>query len=925
MSSVNFSGTPLSGVAALDVTFSGIVSGISSPSYDWNFGDGSPNGTGLIETHSYPSGGIYTVTLTASGTNAEYSGSYIIDNFSGGYSSFWNPSFTGWALYQYPPTTGDYVSVAETDDTQYLMPTGTYISGNFDLYFTFKNGPDNSGANTSVRFQLHDPCNGDARVVQLGYWDDYVRWFGSGTQLEASGVAFVPYIEVPAHINRQGDVVTGQYFYSGEWETFASGITMTCDNLFIEINGATDHGLTNFEFYAWDDSGVFTNPLGTGWIDSETKSDYVYVGMSAVFSADVTSGVAPLSVTFDSTNSSGYPSGYYWDFGDGTTSTSQNPSHTYVSGGIYDVALTVSGAGVSDTTTTNGYIYVGMSAVFSADVTSGVSDLTVTFDGTNSSGFPSGYLWDFGDGNTSSSQNPTHTYTSGGIYDVILTVSGNGVSATTTETEYIYVGMSAVFSAIPTSGSSPLVVVFNSAASSGVPTSWSWDFGDGNTSNLQNPNNVYASGGVYDVSLTVSGNSVEATSTYYAYITVNDSGATDFTATPLSGYDDLLVTFTNASIPAGTGWLWDFGDGNTSTLENPTNTYTSPGVYDVSLTTWFDGLYDTEIKVGYISVSGYGANFSASPTTGKSDLTVDFTDTSSGVPDTWLWDFGDGSSGVVQNPSHTYTTAGIYNISLTVSGATWPDEYTLTQTSLVTVYPSSYFTADLYAGLAPLDVDFTSSGTLGNPTTYLWGFGDGYTSVLEHPIHTYANAGNYTVSLTVTKDGLSDVSTRGIEVTLDPSHVPTGTATDRGYKILLTNKNPYPSKIWGDYIVSKVDVVTNRALSYMADVPIELWLSWNGDWAKYSDSTTSRYGNTTIKTSTDYIGSPITNCLGVAFATIGGVRYRSNLMRYNFFEGPGGGPQTFIIDANSGVIDRSAFDIFDGSGRVNVFDRMWAP
>lgn len=145
--------------------------------------------------------------------------------------------------------------------------------------------------------------------------------------------------------------------------------------------------------------------------------------------------------------------------------------------------------------------------------------------------------------------------------------------------------------------------------------------------------------------------------------------------------------------------------------------------------------------------------------------------------------------------------------------------------------------------------------------------------------------------------------------------------SNSNYDVILTNKKPYPSKLTDDYMLSKIDVVkNNRRLSYMSGIPVELWLSLSGSWVKYNDATTGRYGNCIVRTSTNYITSYITNCTGYAVATIHGVAYTSNLIRYNFFGGPSN--ISYEIDAHSGVVDRSSFDIFDGDGRTDSYDRM---
>ena len=141
------------------------------------------------------------------------------------------------------------------------------------------------------------------------------------------------------------------------------------------------------------------------------------------------------------------------------------------------------------------------------------------------------------------------------------------------------------------------------------------------------------------------------------------------------------------------------------------------------------------------------ANFTADITTGLAPLAIAFTDTSTGGPTSWSWNFGDGTVSSTRNPVHTYTTAGTYTVTLTASNA--DGENTETKTDYITVLepPAAAFTANVTEGNAPLAVQFTDEST-GNVTSWSWDFGDGNTSTVQNPIHTYESTGNYSVTLT---------------------------------------------------------------------------------------------------------------------------------------------------------------------------------
>ncbi len=177
-----------------------------------------------------------------------------------------------------------------------------------------------------------------------------------------------------------------------------------------------------------------------------------------------------------------------------------------------------------------------------------------------------------------------------------------------------------------------------------------------------------------------------------------------FSGTPTTGPAPLTVQFIDLSSGAPTSWYWDFGDRTTETTQNPSHTYTIPGAYSVRLTITGGGFSDSNVQIGYISVdvpaptpTGTGvapaettplpikAGFNGSPTTGTAPLTVTFTESSTGSPSSWYWDFGDGSQSRLENPpQHKYSVPGTYTVSLTVTGAGGTNIRTLTDYITVT-------------------------------------------------------------------------------------------------------------------------------------------------------------------------------------------------------------------------------------------------
>jgi PKD repeat protein len=222
----------------------------------------------------------------------------------------------------------------------------------------------------------------------------------------------------------------------------------------------------------------------------------------------------------------------------------------------------------------------------------------------------------------------------------------------------------------------------------------------------------------------------------------------------VSGNAPLTVTFkdTSTSTTPVISWLWNFGDGATSTVQNPTHKYMTPGIYNVSLET------GNEIGVNVVTYPDIvtvfqppATNITARVISRRIPLPVQFTSTSTGTPITsYKWNFGDGKTSTVQNPLHIYKRVGMYTVTLTVTGP----EGTSTNNIIVAAYPApiAKITVNRKSGKVPLLVHFTSEST-GTISSYLWNFGDGQTSSAKHASHAYTIDGMYTATLTVTGPG----------------------------------------------------------------------------------------------------------------------------------------------------------------------------
>jgi PKD repeat protein len=432
------------------------------------------------------------------------------------------------------------------------------------------------------------------------------------------------------------------------------------------------------------------------------------------FSASPVSGFAPFLVNFTdlSTNGGATITTWSWAFGDGGTSTAQNPTHTYTVAGTYSVTLTATNVAGPGVRTKTDLIDVGPTpvpptAAFSGTPTSGDAPLTVQFTDASIAGTSpiTARLWDFGDGGTSTATSPSHVYTTPGTYTVVLGVSTADGEDTEDKAAYIQVLTPPTapvvdFSADSTLGIAPLSVKFTDLSTSGgaTITSWSWTFGDGGTSTAQSPSHIYTVPGTYNVSLTAT-NSVgpgSTTKTGYIFVApVPVPPTAAFSGTPTSGFAPLTVQFTDASTPGTspiTGRLWDFGDGDTSFVANPSHVYTVPGMYTVVLDVVTAHGEDTEDKAAYVQVLAPAAptvDFSADVTTGDAPLSVQFTDlsTTGGATITsWSWDFGDTTTSTEESPSHSFPDSGTYTVSLTATNSVGSGS--TTKTGYITVTSS---------------------------------------------------------------------------------------------------------------------------------------------------------------------------------------------------------------------------------------------
>lgn len=444
-------------------------------------------------------------------------------------------------------------------------------------------------------------------------------------------------------------------------------------------------------------------------------------------------------------------------------------------------------------------------ASFTSNVTSGYPSFDVLFNDTSTQS-PTNWDWYVDEVKISDDQNVTITFDDviGNTirsYNISLYASNIAGGDWKNETNYITAyPLNTSFNATPTIGCSPLSVSFFDNTINGTATNWYWDFGDVNTSSLQDPTHSYIGIGLYTVTLNSS--NTFSFDTYTVTDLINVTGVppiAGFVSDVVGGVIPLDVTFTDTSLYTPTSWNWSFGDGSYSEDENPSHTYTVGGTYSVNLTVTNDCGSDYELKTDYITVGlpELTADFTSNVTSGCQPLGVAFTDTSVGTNIlNWSWDFNNDATpdSFAHNPTHEFASAGTYTVKLTVTDAYSSDSET--KTDYITVY-SDDVTADFYADDTTVYtgtvVHFVDTST-GYASAWQWSWGDSKPNgTTQNPTHTYTNVGDYTVVLTATNDcgGISvETKVAYINVTEAPispvtTYPSTGSPTGANIHIIL--------------------------------------------------------------------------------------------------------------------------------------------
>ncbi len=492
----------------------------------------------------------------------------------------------------------------------------------------------------------------------------------------------------------------------------------------------------------------------------------------ADFTASLTTAFTGQSINFTDL-SSDTPTSWLWNFGDGNTSTQQNPSHSYASPGTYEVILSATNADGTGSVTKVDYITVYNPTPPVADFT--VDDATpsntqvVQFTDL-STGIPTAWAWNFGDGGTATSQNPTHAYGASGVYDVTLVATNAYGSDTITKTNYVTVSNGGSISVFVNQGTDD-AEEFRVGSISGDMYLNSSDLEIGNDGGDEQYMavrfqgvNVPQGATISNAKITFRGDEEDGAGSqlniYFGGENVDDAQTFtntnyDISSRPLTSS---MVLWADGTVPA---WYeeiyYDSPDLSTIVQEIVDRSgwtagnamafilWSDLGESSERVADSYEGGYPPELSFDWTIPDAPVAGFSQNVTGICEGESIQFTDASSNNPSSWSWDFGDGNTSTQQNPVHSYTSAGTYSISLTASNTQGSN--TLTENDLIVVHPNPTVTIDAFAedslcsdaSAVPIPNHSPTGGTFS---------GDGVSGNNFDPI--VAGNGNHTITYTYT-------------------------------------------------------------------------------------------------------------------------------------------------------------------------------
>lgn len=492
---------------------------------------------------------------------------------------------------------------------------------------------------------------------------------------------------------------------------------------------------------------------------TEVIEDFVQVGYPVDISYNAPDDCQGSIISF-SDDSAEPADSVRWDFGDGSFSTEINPQHSFSQGGCFTVSLIRYTQDCPSEGQIDDCILIRSApqATITPDNPDGCT-LPHTVNFNTSFGTPVGWLWDFGDGSTSTDRQPQHTYINFGIYPVTATITdNNGCTNIITDTIRV-VETSAQIPEEVFWGCTPYEVTLEDASVTSSPiVSWEWEIFDPEgglvfTSDLENPSLTLLDTGLYNIILTVvNEQGCSSTNTIEGGIAVGMELFPDFSATPTETCIDAVVQFTDLTTGGPNFWIWNFGDGViVEDIQNPSHEYIDTGFFDVQL---FSFQYGCFSEITYENLIHVNAPIGRAvlERNCENPYSISFLDRSFGV-DSVFWDFGEPGistdTSTVLSPTHIFRDTGCYEVIHSVFNFTTGcfDHDTI---PVCITDPIASFTLTNTDGCIPLEVSVVNNSV--HADTYTW-IAPGATITgpnTANPTFTYSTPGTFEgVSLVV--------------------------------------------------------------------------------------------------------------------------------------------------------------------------------
>lgn len=708
--------------------FTATVGSGTNLSYHWDFGDGN-TALGRLTDHTYDSIGSYPVTVTVSNTSNTLSQTTTV------------------AVTDVPPQADFLTSAPDLLGQQTRFEN---ISQGSNLTTTWNFGDGTASLMTDAVVVTHTYAAGGRYTITLTAANS------AGTSIISRAIDILLTVTEPT---------------AGFFSTSPDQLGETT----IFYNNSLDGGADSVT-YAWDfgDGSTSTSPNPqhvyqepgsyTAWLTITT------VAGQDVFSAPVEIGDVPirglelLSLTespvigeaavLQANVQSGTGITYTWNLGDGTVRNGNPISHTYTSPGTYIIVLSATNSlgtrVVTSTLTVDDAAITDLAIVSNSPVVLGQSlVLTPTFG----SGSNVAYLWQFGDGFTSTLAAPTYVYAVAGTYTVLLEARnsrGSRVAAATVDV--LSEAISGLQLSAPTLVTLGQPALFTATVATGEDVRFNWTLGDGTGATGQEVLHFYSQPGAYTVTVRAANNGGAQSLSRQVQVQDVPIAGLRFTHDGPVEAGQTLRLFSTVDAGSNVQYTWDFGDGGIATVPNPEHVYDQLGTYTITLTAGNSAgsqIYTDSVNVYSFDepITGLGIDVDSPLDLGQVSQFEALRTGGSNVR--YHWDFGDGMTSTLAAPTHTYAAVGNYNVSLVASNG----QGSSLALAMVEVRDAPILGAAIdQSGPTPLGeaTEFAALFTQGSNVQYQWQFGDGATAAMRNPVHTYVQTGTFTVVLTMT-------------------------------------------------------------------------------------------------------------------------------------------------------------------------------